>query len=97
MKLEREIRLERHAYDRYCERVQPVGWQELEKWIAEQMAAGCRFAKGYLRTGDVWWRATKRENAIIIHTCYGRHHIDLPRAIHWAKIHKDRIALGVED
>ena len=28
MAIEREIRIDRHAYDRYCERVDPIGWQK---------------------------------------------------------------------
>jgi hypothetical protein len=93
MALEREIWLSYHAYERYCERVEPIGWRELEQLIAELMRSGFRYKDGYIRTGDVWWRGEVTRDHVMLHTCYGVTHIDIPDAIKWAKLHKDRLDL----
>ncbi|QYR20813.1 hypothetical protein KZ483_24145 [Paenibacillus sp. sptzw28] len=89
-----ELRIDRHAHDRYCERVEPIPFEELGKWLAHHLSEGYGHHKGYLQTGGVWWRVTISQEAITFHSCYGQHHIDLPAAIKWAKRHRDRISLG---
>lgn len=93
MKLEREIRLNHHAYERYCQRVEPIGWQELEQRIAEQVQVNMRYKDGYVRIGDVWWRGEVTKEAVRLFTCYGETHIDIPEAIRWANRMKDRLRL----
>lgn len=97
MNYEYEIRLDRHAYLRYCERVKPIGWQELENKLLDDLNQGKHFKDGYLFTGGVWWRATRKDNVLVLHTCYGLTHMDIPAAVRWAKLHGDRIALGDRD
>lgn len=95
MRLEHlELRIDHHAYERYCERVEPIGWQELERQLREQIKQGIRRQKGYVQIGGIWWRASFHNGALHLHTCYGETHIDLPAAIKWAKQHGDRIDLG---
>ncbi|WP_080833226.1 hypothetical protein [Cohnella massiliensis] len=95
MAIEKQIRLTRHAFDRYCQRVAPIGWQELERLVSAGI--GERQPKdGYLQTGLTWWRAEETETEIILHTCYGDTHIDIPAATKWAKRFRDRIALGAD-
>jgi len=94
MAIEKQIRIDRHAYVRYCERVEPIGWQELEHMLQQQLADGINIQDGYLRTGDIWWRAEVTDDEVIIHTCYGRTHIDIPQAVKWAKRYRDRLRLG---
>lgn len=94
MKHEREVWLDQHAYERYCERVEPIGWQELERLVADAAQAGCRQKDGYVLIGGIWWRGCVTPELIRLHTCYGRSHLDIPQAIRWARLHNDRIALG---
>jgi len=96
MSIGREIRIDRHAYDRYCERVAPIGWQELERLVLEQIKDGCRQKDGYVQIGDVWWRGKVTPQEVVLHTCYGVTHIDIPEAVRWARRLRDRIALGGE-
>lgn len=95
MRLEHlELRIDRHAYERYCERVEPIGWQELERQIRAKLRQHCPRQKGFVQIDGIWWRASIYDGSLILHTCYGRTHIDLPAAIKWAKRYKDRIGLG---
>ncbi|MGG1534523.1 hypothetical protein [Brevibacillus agri] len=86
--------VEEHAYKRYCQRVEPVTKEELLSLIREQIRPGHYRQKGYLLLDDVWWRYSVTDSIVTLHTCYGRHHIDLPAAIRWAKQHRDRIVLA---
>jgi hypothetical protein len=89
-----EIRIDEHALYRYCERVDPITRSDLEQSIRDHLRRGYRFQKGYLQTGDIWWRASRKDNVIILHSCYGRTHIDIPEAVRWAKRNGDRVFLG---
>jgi hypothetical protein len=95
MRLEElEIRIAGHAYERYCQRVEPVTRQALERSVAEELQRGYYRRHDYIQIAGVWWRYSTADGVMTLHTCYGRHHIDLPAAIKWAKRYKDRIVLG---
>lgn len=94
MTIEREIRIERHAYERYCERVEPIGWQELEMQTLKQIRDGYQQQDGYLYIGEVWWRGEVTDTGVTLHTCYGKTHINIPEAVRWAKRFKDRLRLN---
>jgi len=95
MRLEQiEIRLEPHAYERYCQRVEPVSRAALEQRIRDKITSIVIRKNGFLLIDDVWWRGQRSVDCLTLHTCYGRTPIDLPAAIDWAKRNKDRIALG---
>ncbi|NTZ20920.1 hypothetical protein EXW96_26395 [Paenibacillus sp. JMULE4] len=91
-----EIRIADHAYERYCQRVEKISRELLIGQVIEQLQIGYRRKQGYIKIGDVWWRSNIKGGILMLHTCYGRHHIDLPAAIRWAKQHRDRINLGVD-
>ena len=91
--MEYEIAIDRHAYERYCQRVEPIGWQELERQLGTALRQGLHMKDGYLQTGGVWWRAEREGRRIRLFTCYGCTHIDIPAAVRWAKRHRDRVAL----
>ncbi|MGN7470355.1 hypothetical protein [Brevibacillus sp. SAFN-007a] len=91
---ELQFSVEEHAYKRYCQRVEPVTREALLSLIGDQLQPGHYRQKGYLQLDGVWWRYSITNTVITLHTCYGRHHIDLPAAIRWAKQHRDRIVLG---
>ncbi|REK69329.1 hypothetical protein [Paenibacillus paeoniae] len=94
MKLEREIRLDRHAYERYCQRVEAIGWQELEGLIAKLLRNfGYRHKDGYVQIGGIWWRGKVTYETVKLYTCYGKTHIDVPEAIRWAERMNDRLRL----
>lgn len=94
MRIERTVVLEKHAYDRYCQRVGPISWRDLEQWIHKQLQHGLRGKDGYIQIGGVWWRGRVTRDIIHLYTCYGRTHIDIPEAIKWARLHKDRLVLS---
>lgn len=91
---ELEFSIEKHAYERYCERVESVTQDELKDLIRTQLLPGHYRQHGYLQLDGVWWKYSVTGSKITLHTCYGRNHLDLPAAIRWAKRHKDRIVLG---
>lgn len=87
-----EIILTRHAHERYCQRVERIDRNDLIAQIRRSEPAHKK--RGYIELAGVWWRYGMRDNTMILYTCYGRHHMDLPAAIRWAKRKKDRINLG---
>ena len=89
-----QIRITHHAHQRYCQRVGQIEKRDLVTLVRCHLARGYRMTKGYLYAGDLWWRATRKDNVLTLHTCYGETHIDIPDAVRWAKRYKDRIALG---
>lgn len=90
---DRQVHITQHAYERYCERVERVSYDELVIKVEELSAYGIHHKRGYVRTGDIWWRGSVSRDQIVLHTCYGVTHIDVPQAIKWAKRFKDRLAL----
>ena len=90
----RQVIIEDHAYDRYCERVKWITRDALHNTIHQKMQDGMYHRDGYVRIGNVWWRGTVTPDKITLHSCYGITHIDVPRAIKWAKRFRDRLALG---
>lgn len=91
---ELEVRITEHTYRRYCERVEPIERQALEKWVSEQFHKEWHRSCDYIQIGGVWWRCTSEDRVLTLCTCYGKSHMDLPAAVKWAKRHKDRIVLG---
>jgi hypothetical protein len=94
MKRESGLILTNHAYERYCQRVGPIDRHELTQQLSLQIHQPNRRSREYIQLDGVWWRFQRQDKIVILHTCYGRHHINLPEAIKWAKRNKDRIALG---
>ena len=89
--------LTEHAYQRYCQRVEPIERKELESWLREQSQRPNRRKREYIQLGGIWWRFGRKGKELILYSCYGKTHIDLPAAIRWAKQFGDRIALGERD
>jgi len=88
------IVLTRHAYERYCERVERIERSELIERLKLNKSDAIPHKRGYIELAGVWWRYGIRDSVLILYTCYGRHHMDLPAAIRWAKRNRDRINLG---
>lgn len=86
--------LTRHAYERYCERVEPIERQKLIEMLERHLSRASPHKRGFIEANGVWWRYGIRNGTMILYTCYGRHFFDLPAAIKWAKRYRDRINLG---
>lgn len=90
------FRLTQHAYYQYCRRVDQINWHELINRIRRHIEAGDFYLSGkeFANVGGVWWVYRRRGDCVYFVTCYGRSHLDLPRALKWAARHRDRIVLG---
>lgn len=91
---DREIKLSSHAYERYCQRVEKIKFEELKQQLHEQQANGIYYKDGYVYMANLWWRGDVTDDEIQLYTCYGHKHMDIPAAVKWAKRFNDRIALG---
>jgi hypothetical protein len=89
-----EFILTRHAFERYCQRVERLERDELVELLRQHADRPTHKKRGYIELAGVWWRYGIRDSVLILYTCYGRHHMDLPAAIRWAKRNRDRINLG---
>jgi hypothetical protein len=89
-----ELILTNHAYERYVQRVGLIDRDELTRMLKLQIHQPDRRKREYIQLAGIWWRYGIKDGIVILHTCYGEHHMDLPAAIKWAKRFKDRIALG---
>ncbi|AIQ29350.1 hypothetical protein P40081_15230 [Paenibacillus sp. FSL P4-0081] len=91
-----EIRLELtdHAHQQFMERAGLATFEEIRDACREQLAAGDYKRDGeFIKINDAWWIFTIREEMIVLITCYGNSHFDVPRALAWARRHDDRITL----
>ncbi|MEK5416343.1 hypothetical protein [Paenibacillus sp. FSL L8-0708] len=83
-----------HAHEQFTERVGPATFEEIRNAGREQLAAGDYRRDGdFINIYDVWWIFTVREGKVVLITCYGNSHFDVPRALAWARKHDDRITL----
>ncbi|XEC97037.1 hypothetical protein AB6A23_11130 [Paenibacillus tarimensis] len=96
MRLEEiEVVVTDHAYDRYCERVGQIERQELHEQLQQNITErDCRYKDGYCKIGEVWWACAPAECLLILITCLGETHIDIPAAKRWERQHRDRVNLG---
>jgi hypothetical protein len=92
-----QLNITDHAYERYCERVEPVKREDLQQDLESKINQPERKKHQYIKLDGVWWRFGVEGKTMRLFTCYGRHNMDLPAAIKWAKRFKDRIALGDDD
>lgn len=91
-----EMRLELtvHAHEQFTERVGPSAFEDIRDACREQLAVGDYRRDGeFIKINDAWWIFTVREGKIVLITCYGNSHFDVPRALAWARRHDDRITL----
>lgn len=79
-----------HALEQYCTRVNPIERDELQELLTQQLSRIERRKGDFIRLDGVWWIMVEPHTFI---TCYGRSHLDLPKAIGWAARMNDRISL----
>lgn len=83
-----------HAHEQYCQRVELISRFELHKQVLRQLREeDYRHVGDFLHLDGVWWVVEPKDDCLHLITCYGRTHIDLPAALKWAKLHRDRINL----
>lgn len=88
------VRVTDHAYEQYCNRVGYIGRAELRNALQHDIGADEYRLEGiYLHIDGVWWICEVVGDVMILITCYGRSDFDLPGAMRWARLHKDRIRL----
>lgn len=78
-----------HALEQYCIRVGDTSRDELQQLLQSQLSQIERRKGDFIKLDGVWWIYV---NDTFV-TCYGRSHLDLPKAIGWAARNNDRIAL----
>lgn len=89
------VRVTKHALQQYEARVEPIEIERLRELLTEQVASGDYTRKReYIKLDGVWWVYELVSQVMIMITCYGRTHVDIPSALRWAKLHKDRIDLS---
>ncbi|SDJ76830.1 hypothetical protein [Paenibacillus naphthalenovorans] len=94
-----QIELSYHAYVRYTERVEMIGWNELEKRCRDLFAEKNYHTKKkrFVNFDGVWWAYYIIRSSMLLTTCYGKSDFDIPRGLVWAEMHNDRIKLPRTD
>jgi hypothetical protein len=83
-----------HAHKQFTERVGPASFHEIRDACREQLVAGDYRRDGdFIKINDAWWVFAIDKGDIVLITCYGNSHFDVPRTLAWARKHDDRITL----
>lgn len=86
------VRVSYHAWQRYCQRVEPIGYGELQQAVSDELATGRhRHNERLCKLADVWWRCASNAGHMTLITCYGAIPYDLIDAWRWCRRHKDRV------
>lgn len=93
-----EVIVTDHAYTRRCQRVGPIERTEMTQQLQQAVANGDSVLdkEGYLKACGAWYMSIKTDDKLMLVTCYGDTHMDLPAAKRWERHNKDRINLGGE-
>ena len=91
---ELQVHVSKHAHQQFCDRVGPMGREELSSACADHLERGeYEREDEYLKMGDIWWVFDVNGDRLTLVTCYGILNVDLPAALRWARHHNDRIIL----
>lgn len=75
---EKQLRITRHAYKRYQQRVGGVDRRKLHQRSQTALMIGhYRYGEGLIKLCGVWWGCAVYPDAIVLVTCYGRQKADL--------------------
>ncbi|MCM3273676.1 hypothetical protein [Paenibacillus elgii] len=90
-----ELRVTDHAFEQYCDRVEPIDHAELHAMCLKQLRArDYSFRdKKFIHLSGVWWVHTFDGKKMKFITCYGRTTMNIPNALKWTKAHGDRLDL----
>lgn len=89
----RPVRLSRHAWQRYCERVKQIDYDVLRRAVSAEAALPHRHNRNLCKLAGVWWRYADNDGRITLITCYGWLPYDLIDAQHWCLRHNDRVRI----
>ncbi|MNW38170.1 hypothetical protein D3C74_152290 [compost metagenome] len=83
-----------HAHEQYKDRVWDVTFTELRGECRDLFTSGDYIRdEQFIKINGAWWVFNLYEESLLLITCYGSSHLDIPRALAWAKKHNDRINL----
>jgi hypothetical protein len=90
-----KLHITHHAHKQYCERVEAIKEDELKDKCLSQLKKSeyGHNKEWFIHLAGVWWVYDIKDDQMTFITCYGRSELDLPKALKWAKRHKDKIAL----
>lgn len=89
-----QVRVTKHAHEQYCTRVEVTPYLQLNELCQKQLdERDYYYKKGFIHLSGVWWVFEREGSTMALITCYGRSDMDLPRALGWAAMHRDRINL----
>lgn len=74
----KQLRITRHAYERYRQRVGSLRRRTLYQRSRTALILGhYRYGEGLIRLCGVWWGCVEYPDAIVLTTCLGRYREDL--------------------
>ena len=85
-----------HAHKQYCSRVEKISYEELNRLVNEQYRARdwTYNRRQFIYLNGVWWvKDDSVPGRVVMVTCYGKSHMDIPAALTWAARHNDRLVL----
>lgn len=92
-----KVVLSGHSFIRYKQRVGEIGWDELENWCIE-LFEGRKFRQKkkfrLIELDGIWFGYVIAKKELVLETCFGRTHLDMPEALKWARYHNDQIVLS---
>lgn len=89
-----DLYITHHAYEQYCDRVEAIEYGALRARCTGQIDEHDYTRKReFIHLDGVWWVFNIHGEKLHFVTCYGRSHFDMPAALGWAKLAKDRINL----
>lgn len=91
-----QVEVTYHAYVRYTERVEMIGWDELEKRCQLLFSEKQHHfnKKRFVCFEEIWWAYIINRHRMMLTTCYGKSDYDIPRGLIWAELHHDQIKLS---
>lgn len=92
------VGLSTHGYEQYCDRVELIAYDDLrsksQEWIQQRQF---HHYDQFIQIDGVLWGYRLDGEEIVLVTCYGRSHFDIPRVIRWSQRHRDLIDLKSSD
>jgi hypothetical protein len=80
----------KHAHEQYCRRVEEIDRNELIRRLKSEIKLD-KPPYYLFRALNSWWVREVNGKTIVVVTCYGNGHMDIPKALRWAKMHNDRL------
>lgn len=92
-KQETRLRLSYHAWQRYCQRVEPISYNDLLAAVERDVVRKHRRDDSLCKLAGAWWRYNVKRGDMTLITCYGQLPYDLIDAWHWCEKRNDRVRI----